>query len=74
MEYQTIPPNFLAARFQEGFSREKGAYLPATERSIYLTSHLNTNLKLKSEHPDNPDLTFTKNWTTSIYQAKAALD
>jgi hypothetical protein len=34
MEYQTIPPNFLAARFQEGFSQEKSAYLPATERSI----------------------------------------
>lgn len=74
MEYQTIPPGFLAARFQEGYSQDKAAYLPATERSIYLTSHLNTNLELKSEHPDNPDLTFTKNWTTSIYQASAKVN
>ena len=71
MEYQTIPPGFLAARFKDGYSKAQKAFLPATERSIYLTSHLNTNLELKSEHPDNPDLTFTKNWTTSIYQAKA---
>lgn len=74
MEYQTIPPGFLAARFKDGYSKDKKAFLPATERSIYLTSHLNTNLELKSEHPDNPDLTFTKNWTTSIYQAKATID
>jgi hypothetical protein len=74
MQYQTIPPNFLAERFKDGFSDKKKAFLPATERSIYLTSHLNTNLELKSEHPDNPDLTLTKNWTTSIYQSKAKVD
>lgn len=71
MEYQTIPPAYLAARFTEGYSN--GKFLTATERSIYLTSHLNTKLPLKSEHPDNPDLTFTNNWTSSIYQAKASL-
>lgn len=71
MEYQTIPPAYLAARFKDGYS--DGAFLTATERSIYLTSHLNTNLPLKSEHPDNPDLLFSNNWTTSIYQAKASL-
>jgi hypothetical protein len=73
MEYQTIPPSFLAQRFKEGYQTEQKAYLPATERSIYLTSHLNTNLGLKSEHPDNPDLTFSQNWTTSIYQASKAI-
>lgn len=80
MEYQTIPPGFLAARFNEGTNGGKGkkgtskdAHLTATERSIYLTSHLNTNLALKSENPDNPDLTFSQNWTTSIYQASANL-
>lgn len=74
MEYQTIPPAFLAARFNQGFDQESQSYLTATERSIYLTSHLNTNLDLKSEHPDNPDLTFSSNWTTSIYQTQATPD
>lgn len=74
MEYQTIPPSFLAARFIEGYSESKKEFLPATERSIYLTSHLNTNLNLKSEHPDNRELTFSRNWTTSIYQTSAKLN
>lgn len=72
MAYQTIPPSFLAARFSDG--TKNGAFLTATERSIYLTSHLNTNLPLKSEHPDNPDLTFSGNWTSSLYQAQANID
>lgn len=71
MEYQTIPPGFLASRFKDG--NTGNGFLPATERAIYLTSHLNTNLPLKSEHPDNKDLTFSKNWTTSIYQTTASL-
>lgn len=71
MEYQTIPPAYLAARFQQGYDQDAQQHLTATQRIIYLTSHLNTNLKLKSEHPDNPDLVFSKNWTTSIYQAEA---
>ncbi len=71
MEYQTIPPGFLASRFSDGHTGN--GFLPATERAIYLTSHLNTNLQLKSEHPENTDLTFSQNWTTSIYQAKATL-
>jgi len=73
MEYQTIPPGYLASRFEDGYSAEQGAHLPATERSIYLTSHLNTNLKLKSEHPKNKDLTFSKNWTSSLFRATAEL-
>lgn len=72
MEYQTIPPGFLAGRFQDGFVEGHG-HLPATERSIYLTSHLNTNLDLVSEHPDNTDLRFSQNWTSTIYQAQAAI-
>ncbi|MEX2497377.1 MAG: hypothetical protein WD397_00705 [Wenzhouxiangellaceae bacterium] len=74
MEYQTIPPSFLASRFEDGFDKEKNAFLQATERSIYLTSHLNTDLALKSEHPENPDLTFSRNWTTSIYQTASNID
>jgi len=73
MEYQTIPPAYLASRFKDGYNAEQEAHLPATERSIYLTSHLNTNLKLKSEHPNNKDLTFSKNWTSSLYRTTADL-
>ncbi len=73
MEYQTIPPAYLAARFVDGYDSANSNYLPATERSIYLTSHLKTDLPLKSEHPDNKGLVFSKNWTTSIYQAKAKI-
>jgi len=72
MEYQTIPPAYLATRYKQGRvdgGNPESALLPATERSAYLTSHLNLNLNLKSEHPDNQDLTFSQNWTTSIYQA-----
>jgi len=49
---------------------QKQHFLPATKRSIYLTSHLNTNLDLESEHPDNKGLKFSQNWTSTIYQAK----
>lgn len=76
MEYQTIPPAYLATRYKQGRvegDNPKSALLPATERSAYLTSHLNLNLNLKSEHPDNLDLTFSQNWTTSIYQASRQL-
>lgn len=73
MEYQTIPPGFLAARFTDGYDQASGQHLQATERSVYLTSHLNTNLDLVSTHPDNPDLTFSQNWTLSIYQTTADL-
>jgi hypothetical protein len=70
LEYQATPPGFLAARFQNGYDIEQDAYLPATERSIYLTSHLNLDLDLKSENPANEGLVFSQNWTTSIYQAE----
>ncbi|MDO3383833.1 hypothetical protein [Gilvimarinus algae] len=72
MEYQTIPPAFLAARFSDGHVTGSG-FLPATERAIYLTSHLNMDLPLKSEHPDNTDLQFSQNWTSSLYQASATV-
>lgn len=69
MQYQTIPPGFLAARFQEG--HDGTDFLPATKRAIYLTSHLNTNLPLTSTNSANVDLTFSQNWTSSLYQVSA---
>ena len=73
LEYQTIPPGFLAGRFKDGYSADKGDFLQATKRSIYLTSHLNLDLGLTSENPANEGLTFSQNWTTTIYQAQANL-
>jgi hypothetical protein len=72
LEYQTIPPGFLAQRFTDGHDGDD--FLTATKRAVYLTSHLNLDLDLKSEHPDNTDVTFSKNWTTTIYQVTASLD
>lgn len=72
LQYQAIPPGFLASRFTTGHTAD--GFLPATERAIYLTSHLNLDLDLKSEHPDNTDVTFSKDWTTTIYQATAVVD
>lgn len=69
MQYQTIPPGYLASRFKDGFDETKGKHLTATARAIYLTSHLNTNVGLKSENSDNPDLDLSKDWTMSLYQA-----
>ncbi|MDJ0628224.1 MAG: hypothetical protein QNJ44_08170 [Rhodobacter sp.] len=71
LEYQTIPPSYLAARFTEGHT--ENGFLPATERAVYLTSHLNLDLGLKSEHPDNTDVTFSQNWTSTIFQASAEI-
>ncbi len=71
LQYQTIPPGYLAARFGQGVDAS-GAMLPATERASYLTSHLNLDLAgLQSGHPDNPDLQFSKNWTSSLHRVAA---
>jgi hypothetical protein len=72
MEYQTIPPGFLADRFMEGYDAANSTFLPATQRSIYLTSHLNTNASVYSEHPDNPDLKLSQNWTMSLHQTQSS--
>ena len=72
LQYQTIPPGYLAARFKQGRAADaKKTILPATERAVYLTSHLNLDLTgLNSGHPDNTDLQFSKDWTSSIHQSK----
>ncbi len=68
LQYQTIPPGFLAARFAQGVD-DQSNLLPATERAVYLTSHLNLDLTgLNSGHPDNTDLQFSKDWTSSLHQ------
>ena len=70
LQYQTIPPGFLAQRFKDG-RNSQGKMLPATKRAAYLTSHLNLDLKgLNSGHPDNRDLQYSKDWTASIHRAE----
>ncbi|SFR18658.1 hypothetical protein [Poseidonocella sedimentorum] len=75
LQYQTIPPGFLAARFRQGRAPDAGmSLLPATERAIYLTSHLNLDLVgLNSGHPDNTEMQFSRNWTSSIHQTNTAV-
>lgn len=73
LEYQTIPPGYLAARFRDGYQASTASLLPATERSVYLNSHLRTNLDLTSTHPDNPGLRLVDRWTMNLYQAQAAV-
>lgn len=74
MQYQTIPPAFLAGRFLDGYDQDSQQFLPATERAIYLTSHLDTELGLTSTHPDNRDLPMTEGWTMNIHQVTVAVD
>lgn len=52
VHYQTIPPYFLVDRFRDGMPSPDSAYEggdkrfdPATERLIYMTSHLNTKVE-----------------------------
>ncbi len=73
MKYQTIPPAYLAARFRDGFDPDASSFLPATEREIYLTSHLNLDLGLTSTHPDNRALPLNDAWTMNIHQATAVV-
>ena len=63
----------IAAAIGERGRDDKGEMLPATERAVYLTSHLNLDLVgLNSGHPDNTDLQFSKDWTSSIHRVEAA--
>ncbi|MCG8459914.1 MAG: hypothetical protein MI919_26840 [Holophagales bacterium] len=52
MLYQTIPPGYLVARFDNGY--DNGEYGDATKRVIYMTSHLNLDLGLKSSNTEGP--------------------
>lgn len=52
VHYQTIPPYFLVDRFRDGMSPPDSAYeggekrfAPATERLLYMTSHLDTRVR-----------------------------
>lgn len=74
LRYQTIPPYYLIARFQDGAMN--GSYGPETQRLIYFTSRLNLDLGLKStkgliSDPANFDV--MQNWTMVVNQAERAV-
>jgi len=69
MNYQSVPPTYLAARFKEAMTLTGGKPGPAMQRLIYMTSRLNLDLGLKDlSNPANPrDL--VENWTMVLSEA-----
>jgi hypothetical protein len=69
MNYQSVPPTYLAARFKEAVTLNGGSPGPAMQRLIYMTSRLNLDLGLKDlSNPANPrDL--VENWTMVLGEA-----
>ena len=75
MNYQTIPPFYLNARFKEaliGSDNRPIAPGPARQRLIYMSSHLNTQTGLS--FPPNPSapsaqIDFVSNWTMVLSEA-----
>ncbi|WP_224367424.1 hypothetical protein [Hyalangium versicolor] len=70
MNYQSVPPGYLAARFKEAVGDlTQGKPGPAMQRLIYMTSRLNLDLGLKDRaNPASPrDL--VENWTMVLGEA-----
>ena len=65
MIYQTTPPYYLVDRFNTGMATEEKR-ASATERLIYLTSRLNTNLNLKNVTADEPKFNVLQDWGMRI--------
>ncbi|MBM7119325.1 hypothetical protein [Archangium primigenium] len=67
MNYQTIPPFYLAARFKESLRDAKGqptAPAPAMARLLYMTSRLNTNTGLRyTPTQQQRPVDLVSNWT-----------
>ncbi|WP_147450336.1 hypothetical protein [Corallococcus carmarthensis] len=69
VNYQTIPPGYLAARFKEGLTNDLGQPKtpgPAMSRLIYMTSRLNNQSGLSyAPDPNQPSqkVDFMSNWT-----------
>lgn len=66
MRYQAIPPYFLVDRYADGYIAGQKRYSPATERLIYLTSRLNTNLNLTSANNSVNDFDVIADWTMTL--------
>ncbi|ATB30732.1 hypothetical protein [Melittangium boletus] len=66
VNYQTIPPFYLSARFKEALPVVNGKPAtpgPAMSRLIYMTSRLNTQTGLRYTNSQNKQVDFVSNWT-----------
>ncbi|WP_120544898.1 hypothetical protein [Corallococcus terminator] len=74
MNYQTIPPAYLNARFRDSLLDGKGNPSqpePAVKRLIYMTSHLNTktSLSYKSQGQGASQVDLMNNWSMVLSEA-----
>lgn len=74
MRYQTIPPYYLVDRYADGYLPSEKSFGSATNRLIYLTSRLNTNLNLKSATNSVNDFTVIQDWTMTLSTDRIAID
>ncbi|CAM3091555.1 hypothetical protein G4177_22670 [Corallococcus sp. ZKHCc1 1396] len=75
MNYQTIPPFYLNARFRDSLRDDKGQPSqpgPAVQRLIYMTSHLNTKTSLKypAQGQDGQQVDLMDNWSMVLSEAR----
>ncbi|WPB75292.1 hypothetical protein KYC5002_40650 [Archangium violaceum] len=74
MNYQTIPPSYLNARFRDSLRDAQGKPKqpgPAVQRLIYMSSHLNTKTSLtyKSQGQGAQQVDFMNNWSMVLSEA-----
>ncbi|WP_147444158.1 MULTISPECIES: hypothetical protein [Corallococcus] len=74
MNYQTIPPSYLNARFRDSLLDDQGKPSqpgPAVQRLIYMTSHLNTKASLtyKSQGQGTSQVDLMDNWSMVLSEA-----
>jgi hypothetical protein len=73
MNYQTIPPSYLNARFRNSLLDEQGRATqpgPAVQRLIYMTSHLNTKTPLKYPAQGGQQVDLLNNWSMVLSEAR----
>ncbi|WNG59979.1 hypothetical protein F0U59_38615 [Archangium gephyra] len=69
LNYQSVPPPYLAARFKEAVTLNGGQPGPAMQRLIYMTSRLNTNLGIKNIANPTNSRDLMNNWTMVLSEA-----
>ncbi|NBD08941.1 hypothetical protein [Corallococcus silvisoli] len=79
MNYQTIPPHYLNARFRDSLLDDQGRPTqsgPAVQRLIYMTSHLNTKTSLtyKPRGQGAQQVDFMDNWSMVLSEAQVTKD
>jgi hypothetical protein len=69
LNYQSVPPPYLAGRFNEAATLNNGQPGPAMQRLLYMTSRLNTNLGLKDVANPVNSRDLMNNWTMVLSEA-----